>query len=243
MKSRREFTAGALLSVAIVLVALALALAGCGGSSGTTTTSPAGPTTTVAPTTSSAVSTTSSSTTTTSAAPTTTSSASAPSADRQAAEAYFAAMAPTIDKDYQGLQGFKQAMTQWGQTYGNTDLTTNRKAWEALSLIVQQAIPVEREIIQGYEAVTPPEAFRTAHATLLDNNRLGNTWAEGLVAAIKANRPTRDLLSMITAGSPGPSNTQVLAEFRSAAARVGIELPTKLIGAYTESTDSGGVTA
>ena len=107
---------------------------------------------------------------------------------------------------------------------------------------MQQALPKEQEILKGYEAITPPEAFRKAHAALLENNRDGNTWAEGLVAAIKANRPTTELMSMISAGPPGTTNSQVIADFKDAATRVGIELPTKLIDAYSDGADSGGMT-
>lgn len=241
MESRRKVIAGALLSLVMLLAALALT--GCGGSTGTTTTSPAGSTTSSTPTASSAGPTTSSAPTTSSVVSTTSSSVVVSAAERQAAEAYFAAMAPTIDKDYQGLQWVKQAMSQWGQTYGNSDLSANRQAWNALSLILQQALPKEQEIIQGYEAITPPEAFRTAHATLLENNRDGNIWAKNLVAAIKASHPTSELMSMISAGAPGPSNGQVLADFQDAATRIGIELPIKLIDTYSVGADSGGVTA
>ena len=199
------------------MLLVALATTGCNGSSGTRTAKSA-------------------------AAPSTATSSSAPtdSGERRAAEAYFAAMAPTIDMDYEGMQWFEQATTQWQQAYANNDPTTDRQVWTALGLILQQAVSKVQEIVQGYEAVTPPEAFRTAHAALIENNRDGNAWAEALIAAIKANRPTSELMSTLGAGPPGPSNAEVLATFRVAAARVGIELPTKLIDTYSDSTGLGG---
>jgi hypothetical protein len=63
------------------------------------------------------------------------------------------------------------------------------------------------------------------------------TW--DFIAAIKANRPTSELMTMNSADPPGPSNGEVLAEFRAAAARVGIEPPTKLIDVYSDNPDSG----
>ena len=210
MEFRRKAVAGATVGLAILLVALASA--GCGGSSSVTTTANI-------------------------AASTTSSLASANPGELAAAQAYFAAMAPVIDKDYQGLQWFDQVMTQWQQTYQNS-ASTDRQAWNALGQIFQQAIPKEQEIIQGYAAITPPEAFRTAHAALIENNRDGNTWAASVVAAIKANRPTDELLSMLSAGPPGPSSSEVLAEFQDAAARVGTQLPTKLIDTYLDDSGS-----
>ena len=68
--------------LSLVMLLVALAATGCGGSLGTTTTSPAGSTTT--------------------------SSVSGSSGERQAAQAYFAAMAPTIDKDYRGMKGLSK---------------------------------------------------------------------------------------------------------------------------------------
>ena len=162
------------------------------------------------------------------------------SASSAAAKAYFAAMAPTIELDYQGLQWFKQAMTQWQQSYGNADPSTDRQAWDALGVILQQTLPKERRVDQGYEAITPPEAFRTAHQALLENNRDGDAWDEELLAAIKASRPTSELMSKLAAGPPGPSNGTVLAEFQDAAARIRIKLPSKLIGAYSDNAGSGG---
>jgi hypothetical protein len=240
----------------LVILAVALASAACNGSPpATTTTTPAtsttGPTatttnsaasTTTSPSTASSSSTTGSLPTTSSAESTTSSSVSTSPAERQAAEAYFAAMAPTIDEDYQGMQWAERVMSQWDQTYGSSDLPTNRQAWNALSSIFQQALSKEREIIKGYEAVTPPEAFQTAHAALLQNNRNGSAWMEGVIAAIKANRPIDEVAPMISAGSPGPSNGQVLAAFQEAAGRVGIELPAKLIDAYTDDADSDAMT-
>jgi hypothetical protein len=244
---RRAVLVGAWLSLMIMLVAFVSS--GCAGSaSGTTTTLPAAQTTTSAVTAASASTTTTlgaspttlaAPTTTTAAAPTTT-TAAASAADRQAAEAYFAAMAPAIDRDYQGTQWMEQAMTQWQQTYASNGLPTDRQAWKALSSILQEAITKEQEIIKGYETITPPEAFRTAHATLLENNRDGDTWAEGVVAAIKAGRPTSELLPMLIGGSPGPSNGDVLSEFQDAAGRVGIDLPTKFVNTYTDEPDSSG---
>jgi hypothetical protein len=216
MEFRPKVIAGTSLSLAMLLVAFALT--GCGGSSwGKPTTSSAGSTTS--------------------------SSASAGPGERGAAEAYFAAMAPVIEKDYQAVQWINQAMTQWQQTYADSDPSTDRQAWNALGLILEQGLPKGQEIVRGYEAITPPEAFRTAHAALLANNRDGNPWAEDLLAAIKANRPISELMPMFDTGPPGPSNAEVLAMFQEAAARVGIELPTKLIDAYSDDTDSGGPSA
>lgn len=164
------------------------------------------------------------------------------SAGTAAAKAYFAAMAPTIKLDYHGMQRFNRAMTRWQQSYGNADLSTDRRAWHAFGAILGLAIPQEQRIIQGYEAITPPAAFRTAHLALLANNRKGTLWAEGVLAAIRANRPTRELMAKLAAGPPGPSNGAVLAAFRTAAARVGIKLPSEFIGAYSDSSGSGGQT-
>jgi hypothetical protein len=249
MRLRHKVTAGVLLILVVLLVASASA--GCGGSSGTTTTVSAGPTTSSEATTTSSIESTTSSPSTTAAPTTTSAPTSGPAqsttsslaqsgpAERQAAEAYFAAMAPVIDKDYQGTKWFEQVLTQWGQTYGSTDLTTNQKAWNALSSIVQEALVKEQEILAGYEAITPPEAFRTAHEALVESNRDGNTWAEGLIAAIKAKRPATELMSMMSAGPPGPTNNQVIAYFKDAAARVGVEVPTKLIDAYPDDSEGG----
>jgi hypothetical protein len=206
------------VSLGLVMLLVALASTGCGDSSSSKpTASPAGPALSPSASTSSG-------------------------GGQQAAKAYFAAMAPAIDKDYQGLQWFKQAMTEWQQTYANTDPSTNRQAWNALGLILQQALSKEQEITKGYEAIAPPKAFRTAHATLVKNNRDGIAWAEDLITAIKASRPMGGLMSTLEAGPPGPSNSEVLAEFQDAAARFGIALPRKLIEAYSDVTDSGGQT-
>jgi hypothetical protein len=148
-------------------------------------------------------------------------------------------MASTIDKDYQGLQWFKQSWAQWVEKYGKTDLSTNREAWNALGGLFEEMLAKQQEIARGYEAVTPPDAFRAAHKTLIDGNTQGNAWAEEIIAAIKANRPIEDLLSMVTSEPPGPSGSEVLAEFNDAAAKVGVEVPQKFIDAYTEDTDSG----
>jgi hypothetical protein len=213
MEFRQRVIAGASLSLVMLIVVLAST--GCGGPSwGRSTTSASGSTTS--------------------------SSASTSSGDRQAAEAYFAVMAAVVDKDYEGQQWFNQAMAQWQQTYGNSDPSADWQAWNALGSVLQQALAKAQEIVLGYEAVTPPEAFRIAHAALVANNRDGNAWAEDLIAAIKASRPTGELLSMLDAGPPGPSGSEVLAEFQDAAARVGIELPPKLIDVYSDDTDSGG---
>ena len=143
------------------------------------------------------------------------------SAGTAAAKAYFAAMAPTIKLDYHGMQRFERAMTRWQQSYGNADPSTDRRAWDAFGVVLGQAIPQEQRIIRGYEAITPPAAFRTAHQALLENNRKGTVWAAGLLAAIRANRPTKELMAKLAASPPGPSNGAVLAAFRAAAARVG----------------------
>lgn len=148
-------------------------------------------------------------------------------------------MAPVIDKDYQGSQWLEQLMAQWVQTYGNTDLSTNRQAWNALGQILKQAFPKEQEIVQGYEAVIPPDAFRAAHTSLLENNREGTAQMEKLFAAIEANHPIEELTSMVTSSPPGPSNSEVLVKFQDAAAQVGVEVPAELVGAYSDDTDSG----
>lgn len=151
-------------------------------------------------------------------------------------------MAPTIKLDYHGMQRFERAMTRWQQSYGSADPSTDRRAWDAFGVVLGQAIPQEQRIIRGYEAITPPAAFRTAHQALLENNRKGTVWAAGLLAAIRANRPTKELMAKLAASPPGPSNGAVLAAFRAAAARVGIKLPSKFIGAYSDGAGSGGQT-
>jgi hypothetical protein len=240
MAFRRKITAVASLSLAIVIVALVLA--GCGGTTpATTTTSPTVSTTSPAPATTTSSSTTTSSPPTTSVESTTSSAGPVASAERQAAEAYLTAMTPTFDKDYSGSQWFEQAFTQWVQSYGNTDLTTNRKAWNAVGALFEEALPKEQEIIRAYEAVTPPPAFQAAHAALLANNREGSTWATEFIAALKAKRPISELMATLSAGPPGPSNVDVLAAFRAAAAQAGVDLPTGLINAYTDPTDPGGL--
>jgi len=239
MLRRRVVVAGAW---SLVIPFILLALAGCSSSPEDTSTtgsavppisSAASTTTSVAPTGVSAAS------TTTSAVSTTSSLAPVSPAERKAAEVYLAAMAPVIDKDYEGSQWFQQLGDEWMKNYGNGSLSTNRKAWNALGLIFQEALAKEQEIIQGYEAITPPDVFRAAHTALLENNRQGNAWAAKVVAAIQANRPIGELMSMVSAGPPGPSNGDVLAQYRAATAQVGIEVPAKLLDVYSDDTDSG----
>ena len=223
----RKPTAAAVVALAILVVALALA--GCAGSSpaASTTTTAAPVTTTAAPT-------------TTTAAPAATTTVPAGGA---AAQAYFAAMAPVIDKDYEMLQWFDQQLSEWSQTYASADPTLNSRAWNALGSILQEGLTREQEIVKGYEAITPAPAFQKAHATLLENNRNGNAWASDLIAAIKAGRSGVDLLAKLKAGPAAPSNTEVLTEFQTAASATGVELPSKFIDAYTEDAIPGGSVA
>jgi hypothetical protein len=210
---RRKIMSGTF--VCLLVLFAALTWAGCGDSSSVTTTT-------------SALSTTS--------APTTT-----VADEKQAAEAYLIAITPILDKDYQGVQWLEQASAQWEETYGNSDLSTNRQAWDALGLLFQQALVKEQEIIQGYEAVTPPEAFANAHAALLQINREGALWAESVVAAIKANAPADELMSMLTTEPSGLTDSEMLAEFQEVASRVGVELPVIMFKVYSDEADLGTV--
>jgi hypothetical protein len=210
MELRGKVVVGVWLSLVILLAAVAST--GCGGSSaGTATTNSGSVTSSLAPTS---------------------------AGERQAAEAYFAVMGPVIDKDYQSLQRMNLAVAQWQSTYASTDPSTNRQAWNALGLVLEQALVDQQENVRGYEAVVPPEAFRAAHEALVSCIRDGDSWAEDLAAAIKANRPMSELTSMFTAGPPGPSGSEVLAEFQEAAVHVGIELPAKLIDTYSDEIES-----
>ena len=228
MDLRPKPTAAAVFALAILVVALAVA--GCAGSS------PAASTTTAA----TPATTTTATSVTTTAAPATTTTAPAGGA---AAETYFAAMAPVIDKDYAMLQWFDQQLSEWGQTYASAGPTLNSQAWDALGSILQEGLSREQEIVKGYEAITPAPAFQKAHATLLENNRNGNTWASDLIAAIKAGRSGVELLAKLKAGPAAPSNTEVLTEFQTAASAAGVELPSKFVDAYTEDTIPGGSVA
>jgi hypothetical protein len=227
MGSRPKLAGAVALMLMMLLVAAATG--GCAASS------PAASTTTVvAPATTGTVPATGS---------TTGSSSPASAADRQAAETYFVAMTPVIDKDYEMLQWFDQQLSEWGQTYASAGPTLNSKAWDALGSILQKGLSREQEIVKGYEAITPARAFRKAHATLLENNRNGNAWASELIADIKAGRSSAELLAKLRAGPAAPSNTEVLTEFQTAASAAGVELPSKFIDAYTEDTIPGGSVA
>jgi hypothetical protein len=215
------------------MLGVVLTAAGCGGSASGT------------PATSTVSVETSLSTTTTAPPPpapvTTGSTAGSPvtsdSGDKQAVQAYFAAMAPALDKDYEGLQWFRRSMDEWAQTYGSAG--PSKEAWKAFRSIIEEAIPKQQEIIQDYEAITAPEAFQVAHTTLLENNRNGMEWGKKLAMAIRTNRPDDEVLSMIMAGPPEPSNLDVLAKFRFAAAQSGIELPGRLIDTYSDPGQPG----
>jgi hypothetical protein len=214
----QRIIASVTLSLAVLLAAVVL---GCGGSTSTALAPGFGPSTTV--------------TTTTLASPTTSPTIAPTPAEKQSAKAYFASMSSVIDKDYQLTQWFDDAFARWDETYGNTNLPANKQAWNALASAIEQALPRAEEISREYEAITPPDAFRSAHDMLLKNNRDGNAWASNLVAAIRANRSPDELMSMMDNGPDGPTDNQVLAEFQRAATRLGVDLPPKLIGAYSDN--------
>jgi hypothetical protein len=207
---RRKSTFGMLLT--LVLLVAALATAACGGSSATIPASSP-------------------------SAPTTSPSASIGSNRQEAARDYFAAMASVIDADYRGSQAFERGVAKWQQTFADNG-PSDRRAWDAFGVVFQQSLPAQRDVTDGYAAITPPDTFRQAHATLVDMNRSQIVWAEQLVAAIDAARPTSDLLSMLRDGPAGATASDVITDFREAATRVGIELPPKLIEVYEEPADS-----
>lgn len=211
----------------VLMLAVALTSVGCGGSSSGASTTTLGMSTT------------------STAAPTATSSASTTvSAQKQAAEAYFTAMAPTIEKDYQGMVWFEAAAEQWEQKYGATGLSTSLAGWTAILPTFEQVLAKEQPILKGYEAVTPPQAFKTAHAALLKNNLQSNSALKAINAAIKAKRPASELMSMLqAAATESPTNAEVLADFQAAAASVGVSLPAKFISAYQDDSSSGQTTS
>lgn len=218
MKFGRMITAGAL--PCLLMLAIALTPIGCGGSM----------------TTSSGMSTTSTAASTAAPSPSTT-----VSAQKQAAEAYFTIMAPTIAKDYQGDLWAFEAGEQWARKYGRS-MNTSLTAWTAMLPTFEQAVAKEQAILQGYKAITSPPAFETAHAALLANNEGDIAQFKELIAAIKAKRPASELMAMLRV-DPSPTNAQVLADFQAAASSVGISLPANLINAYQDDTSSGLTTS
>lgn len=162
------------------------------------------------------------------------STTAASSGDRQAAEAYFTAMAPAIEKDYQGSLKVEQAQSEWSKKYANSDPYTDWAGWDDISAVFRELLPLSQELTASYEVVTPPEVFRKAHADLLELNRQGNAWAQTMVDNIESRRPVVEWFGEFQAGPNGPPSSQVLTEFREAAAQVGIELPAKLITVYSK---------
>lgn len=222
MTFRQRIIASVTLGLAVLC--FAAVVLGCGGSTSTALAPSFGPSTTE--------------TTTSLASPTTSPTIAPTPAEKQAAKDYFASMSPVIDKDYQATQWLDNSLTQWDATYGDSDPYSNPRGWKALASLLEQALPKAQEIIRGYEAITPPEAFRSAHSLLLENNREGYAWAEDVVAAVKENASTDELLALLDTVPEWPTDDDVIAEFQSAATRLGVDLPTKLIDAYSEDADA-----
>lgn len=221
MKCARKIAVGAL--PCLLMLAIALTPVGCGGSMTTT----------------SGMSTTSTATSTAASSASTTISA-----QKQAAEAYFTAMASTIQKDYQCNAWLRTALGQWEQKYGETSLSTSLTGWTAVLPTFERALSEEQVILQGYKAIAPPPAFRTAHAALLLTNDKSVADFKSFIAAIKAKRPASELMSMMhAAAATSTTDAVLLADFRAAAASVGVSVPANLISVYQDNTSSGQTTS
>jgi hypothetical protein len=211
MKFGGKIAAGAL--PCLLMLAIALTPIGCGGS----------------------MTTTSGMSTTNTAASTVLSSPSTNiSSKKQAAEAYLTAIAPTIEKDYQGSVWFHTTSQHWAEKYGESSLSTSLTGWTAILPTFEQALTKENDVLQGYLAITPPSVFKTEHAALIENNRASIAAFERLIAAIKAKRPAGQMMALYQA-NPSPTNAVVLADLRAAAASAGFAVPAELTNAYPMS--------
>ena len=176
MKFGRKIAACAL--PCLLMLAIALTPIGCGGSMTTT----------------SGMSTTSTAASTATPSPSTT-----VSSQTQAAEAYFTAMAPTIEKDYQGepvdLCGRRAMGTEIRET---ACIPVSRLGLQCFRHSSKR-LPKSRRFCKATKPITSPPAFKTAHAALLANNEGGIAAFKAFIAAIKAKRPASELMAMLQA--------------------------------------------
>lgn len=156
---------------------------------------------------------------------------------KKAAESYFTALSPVIAKDDAASKWADQVIGEWAAKY-ESSLATKREGWTALATILQQMVVKAQDIQKAAEAVTPPAAFKAAHADILKSNQAGITWAQSFVAAINANHPVTELASMMQTGPATIPQATILAKFKAAAATVGVALPADLVKNLTSDSSS-----
>lgn len=161
-------------------------------------------------------------------------STSASTSSREDAERYFAAMAPVIEKDYQGDKQSGELEAQWSAKYGNAD-PMEWAPWEAMAEILQKMMPLGQEVLGGYEAIEPPAAFAQAHATLLEGNRKGVEWAQSVIDNVASKKPLEEWVqaAMDEVDAGLALEAQFVDEITKAATEAGIEVPAKLLETYS----------
>jgi hypothetical protein len=159
----------------------------------------------------------------------------APVRAREAAKRYLVAMAPVIDQDYRDGRECSAALAQWGRKYSNGGVTSWTPVQELASIFMRFR-PLEQQVLSGYEAVDVPPAFRKAQAALLADNTTNLAWMDEIIHDINTQRPPQQWLPGL---QKHPDQAKVLdgrvvRDFRKAAAKLHLRVPTKLLKTYTD---------
>lgn len=165
--------------------------------------------------------------------PSTTPKASTRVSEREAAKRYLAAMAPVIEQDYAGYKQTSVAEARWKrelQARGPSDWTV----WQDLAGLLTRFVPKEQQILDEYEAIHAPPAFRSAHAALLADNEAGLAWTQEMIHDIYTQRSGQQAVGVLSQAKKGLAlNRRVVREFRKAAAKLHLKLPVKLLKVYS----------
>ena len=141
----------------------------------------------------------------------------------RAAEAYFAAMAPTIERDYRlakrvdAIPAFEAEHVTPATIRGLRGIQT-----------------AEQDVMQAYELVAPPPEFESAHTLLLRLDRLIHECDVALVRALASDRPVDEWLPQIQSQRQQIETltTLFVDQITAAAEATGVKVPEKLLAAY-----------
>ena len=161
-------------------------------------------------------------------------SVSAAAADRQAAQMYFASLEPIVERDYQ----IQARLNAAGAAFDTATDPFDRQIWERFAQALSDTLPDAQRVLAGYQSVKPPAAFAAAHALLVQINQMSLKAARGVIANMKSMKPIKDwaLQAMAEGNAQSAPADRMLAEFRSAAARVGLQPPARLLAIYSDQS-------